>query len=330
MGYLLNNIYTDQAKTILNTKSISNRDAVEGALLSPSKRTGILELQTTLSQITSPMLSPKQIEDILKNFAWIPCLDIQNSPWTAEDVQSFFLSFKKPTEGISLEIAIKEAVLSPNEQTWFDLVRELVYVKDMRDEYRRRGIWAILPLFDEIARRCGISRQQIAYFTSTEIIDALRNNSTLSPTEAEHRQKGFLIHWKNNQILTTANPQEVQKFRDQFIQRETTTKTLKGTPACSGRATGPVAIVRGISDLTKVQKGDVMVAVTTHPDFVPAMHRAVAIVTDEGGLTSHAAIVARELNIPCIAGTGNATRVLHNGERIRVDATHGTVTVTSL
>jgi pyruvate, water dikinase len=68
-----------------------------------------------------------------------------------------------------------------------------------------------------------------------------------------------------------------------------------------------------------------MVAVTTHPDFVSAMHRACAIVTDEGGLTSHAAIVSREFRIPCVVGTKNATFAFNDGDFIEVNASQGTV-----
>ena len=68
-----------------------------------------------------------------------------------------------------------------------------------------------------------------------------------------------------------------------------------------------------------------LVAVVTHPDYVPAMQRAVAIVTDEGGITSHAAIVSRELGLPCIVGTEHATKALKDGDFVEVDATSGFV-----
>ena len=90
-------------------------------------------------------------------------------------------------------------------------------------------------------------------------------------------------------------------------------------------ATGKVIIVRGVKDLHKVQKGDVLVALTTHPDYVPVMRKSVAIVTDEGGITSHAAIVSREFGIPCIVGTKHATSVLADGDLVEVNAIDGWV-----
>ncbi len=102
-------------------------------------------------------------------------------------------------------------------------------------------------------------------------------------------------------------------------------KILEGLGASPGVASGTVKIVHDLSDLDKVKQGDVLVTVMTNPDMVPAMKRAAAIVTDEGGMTCHAAIVSREMGIPAIVGTGNATKVLKEGEVVTVDATHGVV-----
>ena len=86
-----------------------------------------------------------------------------------------------------------------------------------------------------------------------------------------------------------------------------------------------VKIIRHSVSLSKIKDGDILVAVTTHPEYVPAMKKSAAIVTDEGGITSHAAIVARELGKPCIVAAKNATRVLKDGDRIEVDAFRGII-----
>jgi len=106
---------------------------------------------------------------------------------------------------------------------------------------------------------------------------------------------------------------------------KSTKVVLKGLPASPGIAKGPVRIVPTKDDIDKVNKGDVLVTYMTSPDFVPAMKRAAAIVTDSGGATSHAAIVSREMGIPCIVGSGNATSVLKDGMIVTVDAKRGVV-----
>ncbi len=100
---------------------------------------------------------------------------------------------------------------------------------------------------------------------------------------------------------------------------------LEGDAASPGLASGPAKILLNPSEIDKVKDGDILVAEMTTPDFVPAMKRAAAIVTDRGGRTSHAAIVSRELGVPCVVGTGEATTMLHNGQVITVDGTYGKV-----
>lgn len=100
---------------------------------------------------------------------------------------------------------------------------------------------------------------------------------------------------------------------------------IKGFPASPGVGIGVAKILKDASETVKIESGNVLVAKMTTPDFVPAMKKASAIVTDEGGMTSHAAIVSRELGIPCIVGTGNATQVLKEGMEITVDGSSGIV-----
>ncbi|OGO01887.1 MAG: phosphoenolpyruvate synthase [Chloroflexi bacterium RBG_13_52_12] len=100
---------------------------------------------------------------------------------------------------------------------------------------------------------------------------------------------------------------------------------LSGAPASPGVAHGPVKIVPDPSQIDKVLQGDVLVAEMTTPDFVPAMKRASAIVTDRGGRTAHAAIVSRELGIPCVVGCEKATAILKDGQVITVDGGNGKV-----
>lgn len=100
---------------------------------------------------------------------------------------------------------------------------------------------------------------------------------------------------------------------------------VSGMAASPGVGSGPVKIIRKMEDLEKIKQGDVMVTQMTNPDMVVAMQKAAAIVTDEGGITAHAAIVSREMGIPAVVGTENATSVLEDGQEITVDGTNGKV-----
>lgn len=100
---------------------------------------------------------------------------------------------------------------------------------------------------------------------------------------------------------------------------------LKGLGASPGIGMGKVNLIKDSSEIKKMEPGNVLVTDMTTPDFVPAMKKASAIVTNTGGMTSHAAIVSRELGVPCIVGTSEATTVLEQGMEISVDGSHGIV-----
>jgi pyruvate,water dikinase len=103
------------------------------------------------------------------------------------------------------------------------------------------------------------------------------------------------------------------------------TVLLRGLGGAPGSASGAARVLTSLADAASLKEGDVLVTHMTAPDWLPLMRRSEAIVTDSGGMTCHAAIVSRELGIPCVVGTGEATRKLRDGEIITVDATRGVV-----
>ena len=141
------------------------------------------------------------------------------------------------------------------------------------------------------------------------------------PQDIEWAREGTKLYIVQSRPITTLG----KKFEKPNFEEKLGKPLVEGLPASKGVASGVVKIVMDPSQIDKVKKGDVLVTKMTNPDFVPAMKIAAAIVTDEGGSTSHAAIVSREMEIPCIVGTGNATKVLEEGEVVTVDAVDGKV-----
>jgi len=137
------------------------------------------------------------------------------------------------------------------------------------------------------------------------------------------------IEWakEDNQLyIVQTRPVTTIKGRVAEVKLEITTPVLlSGAPASPGIATGPAKLISDASQIDKVKDGDILVAEMSTPDFVPAMKRAVAIVTDRGGRTAHAAIVSRELGIPCVVGAERATTTVTDGQVITVDGSHGKV-----
>ena len=102
--------------------------------------------------------------------------------------------------------------------------------------------------------------------------------------------------------------------------------TLVGTPCSRGTATGTARVVRGPDDFARVRPGDILVCPWTDPSWTPLLHLAAGVVTETGGVLSHAAIVARERRIPAVLGIAGATTTLHDATTITIDGTAGTVT----
>jgi pyruvate,water dikinase len=126
-------------------------------------------------------------------------------------------------------------------------------------------------------------------------------------------------------LVQTRPVTTIRKVEEAAAVEEPAPVLLEGSAASPGVEAGPVKIVMDPSEIGKVLKGDILVAEMTTPDFVPAMKRAAAIITDRGGRTAHAAIVSRELGIPCVVGTGSATKTLRNEQVVTVDGARGRV-----
>lgn len=161
------------------------------------------------------------------------------------------------------------------------------------------------------------------YITKEEL------GATISKEELEKRDKGFalvpgvFIGALSFEELVNKFPQ----YHFEIEKGEGDKTSLKGQVAYRGKVSGRVRIVMRKEQIEATQEGEIIVSPMTTPDMVPAMHKAAAFVTDEGGITCHAAIIARELHKPCITGTKVATKMFKDGDVVEVDATKGLVTI---
>jgi len=169
-----------------------------------------------------------------------------------------------------------------------------------------------------------ITDEQVAELAKLAV--AIENHYQ-KPQDMEWAIEGNRVYIVQSRAITTMQKveNELKKEKTEIRNTSNLKVLVSGRPASPGVAYGPVKQIENASELDKIQKGDVLVTAMTNPDMVPAMEKAAAIVTDEGGMTCHAAIVSREMGIPCIVGTENATKILKDGMIITVDATHGHV-----
>ncbi len=160
--------------------------------------------------------------------------------------------------------------------------------------------------------------------SDTDILALARIGAQLE----EHYQFPQDVEWaqENGELfIVQTRPVTTIQEMTETTHEVTAPVLLSGSPASPGIASGRVKITMDPSQIDKVRDGDILVSEMTTPDFVPAMKRAAAIVTDRGGRTAHAAIVSRELGIPCIVGSEKATTILKDGQTITIDGTNGKV-----
>lgn len=328
-AYFLNEFAAERARKLVEAKSEkeSIHDYLD-AVLAPVKRAAILELTNIAS---TEKLNENKIKKLYKKYSWIPCLDIHNRPWTFNEFKNHLKGFRKGVQKARMGYseAIKGLRLDKKEKSILDTARSFAYIKDYRDDFRRKGIFYIQSsLFKELSIRLGAEIHELAYLLEDEIKDCLLKNLKADRSLIEARKKGFvMMYGSNKNIICLSGGQIKDGLVALGLMKGSAESSLHGTPASRGTAQGKVAIVKGVKDLPNVNKGDILVAVTTHPDYVPAMQKASAIVTDEGGVTSHAAIVSREIGIPCVVGTKNATKTLQNGDIVEVDGNSGMVKI---
>ena len=211
---------------------------------------------------------------------------------------------------------VKENNPSDELQRIAEMVRRYAFIRTYRGEIVVGTLLKGRVLLHQIATRLGLSLEDVVYCLPDEIIEALEGG--LLPDYAA-RRCGFRLLISNGRTIVEAVTYDASAEIEAVNE-------LTGQGIVSGLVEGKVRVVSSPTGVRLFRDGEILVTQMTSPDMMPAMVRAVAIVTDEGGLTCHAALIARELGIPCVIGTEIATRALHDGEEVQVNSTDGLVT----
>lgn len=198
---------------------------------------------------------------------------------------------------------------------------------------RKKEIWIYLHyedvMLEEMARRIGAEKSLLAFGSHEEILHIF--SGTISVDILKPRVDGTGIYTENASIQIV-NTEDVTRYWKLYvdIKNKEDIKELKGVIASKGNGKlvcGKVKIVIDPHGEVEFTNGEVLVTTMTTPEFIFVMKKAAAIITDTGGLTSHAAIVSRELGVPCLVGTKVATQVLKDGDLVEVDAERGIVKI---
>ncbi|MBI5071325.1 hypothetical protein HZB93_00280 [Candidatus Falkowbacteria bacterium] len=208
----------------------------------------------------------------------------------------------------------------------FDAFGNFMITKIYRRYAQIFAIYQMEAILREIGRRLGLSLMQVKFMLPQEVGAALLK-SRLDKKEIKKRTK-LCVYYAEKERDVVFTGEKAKRLAESVREKGAEeVSEIKGQCGCVGKAKGAVRIVINPEDMEKMRKGDILVSIATNPDLVSAMKKAAAIVTEQGGVTSHAAIVARELRIPCVIGTKIATKVLKDGDIVEVDANHGVVKI---
>jgi len=226
-----------------------------------------------------------------------------------------------------LDSALYNLSLPKDLENAFKNIRELalVYGNTKKERISKANIGLGLML-KEIAKRTKIEEYAL-HFATTNELELLLKGKKINPAIFRGRIKKSAVACENVNYYFLSE-KEVKEIEGRIITTVTEQLAIiKGMPACSGHYTGKARVIKDKKMLAGFEEGEVLVTTMTTVDFVPAMKVAGAIVTDIGGITCHAAIVSRELGVPCIIGTQNATELIKDGDTLEVNAKHGIVKV---
>jgi phosphohistidine swiveling domain-containing protein len=214
-----------------------------------------------------------------------------------------------------------------------DGLAELIAQRDWTKGYFTRALLSYNILLDEIANRLGITRTDALNYSYIELGEAMVSGQPINKQEILSRQKdGFVIVIKRgkfslvtgkNKIEETIKTERISEPFEKLIN----ISEFKGMPASPGVIKAKARVLEDASMVSELESGEILVTYMTTIEFIPAFRKAAAVITDEGGMSCHAAIISREFKLPCIVGTKVATRVVQTGDLLEVDANKGIVRI---
>lgn len=304
-------------------KQFENVAEVTEALLATGHSSFMLESERRLQMIAD---APEARRDALigeyqREFYFMNASYNGAPTMTREAVLEKVKGLRFATERAEREKSLKDVDVSKLGSRDATIVQILTITERIRDVRKRTnliGDYAMSRFMDETMRRTGITADEAKRMTWYELPVAYSDIQALRAHISKRETFTMLVDGGKKYYSEGV-------WIDSGTAIDTEMKTIRGTPASRGVIKGSVRIVLGPEFFPTFKDGEILVTEMTRPDFVPIMKRAGAILTDEGGLTCHAAIVSRELRIPCIVGIKIGTRVLKDGDMVEVDADKGVV-----
>jgi phosphohistidine swiveling domain-containing protein len=276
----------------------------------------------------------QKVKEITKKYSWTKIMYLVGGVLEEKDVfESLKLNLEKnPSEQLvnlrkekeNVDIAYKKKLEELKLDNYLiyliELLREASGIRTREVEDMMYGEHNCYYLLKSIGEFMGLEYQDLTCLTIAEVIREL-NGSELK-RKIRQRKGGFAYVKENQKVQLFDTPEGLDSVREKIDEE---IKEFSGMVAFQGKVRGKVKVINRSDELNNFEKGDILVTPMTTPDFVMAMEKALAIITNDGGITCHAAIISRELRVPCIVGTQIATKVLKDGDLVEVDAEKGII-----
>ncbi len=318
-------------------------------LITPREKTAVSQLDYKLLKYAKLIKEKKKdleklSKELADDYGWIPFDYDGPRYWN----KSYFLNelkknikFIKKTEWKIKKIEkqdredlskrkkiIREFKLNKRQLDLAERAQILALWTDRRKKYTFQLYYWYSNVLLELEKRYNIPFRNLKYLFTEELINIEKDKDFLKKISNERIRKDFVLKGEKGKITIISNKKKdklLKELRNQFKETE-----IKGQIACRGlkkKYTGSVKIILASKEGNKLRKNEFLVATMTTPDYILLMKKAAGFITDEGGVTCHAAIVAREMNKPCIIGTKVATKVLKDGDLVEVDVNKGIVKI---
>lgn len=322
----------------LGIRDQKEQDLLLSKLIIPKEKSYFVQETEALLGIALKLKKDKEadieqvVRDYLEKFAWMSSIaylgKFRTEDEAMEKVNNLIKEnpeerlkevkqIKKDTQNSYWE-AFERIKKFPQLVELIDLGREFIYLQTYRLDVFFLAHFHACPLLEAIAQKFGLLVDELVYLTGDEIVDLLRERLKVNKKEIRNRMSDYALIEEGGKY-TLLSGKQVKKV----VRKATTERTVKGTVANRGRATGKARLVYEVEDMSKVNKGDIIISPMTHPKLAPAIIKASGIITDFGGMLCHAAIVSREFGIPCLVGTKKSTRSFKDNDLIELNAYEG-------
>jgi phosphohistidine swiveling domain-containing protein len=302
-------------------------------LFMPKKESYIQKEEKELIEVK---LGKRKLNNHFNKFKWIS-VDYNGEAYSIDDFEKRLNKIKDPYNNLKTIVKKRKLLLIKQKEIFSKLDKETKlycldsqkcnYLNDLKKEIFTKSHYYVKFLMKEISKRINLTLEETEYLLSKEIEDALNNKKIKKNISKERYKKSAYISVgieKNKFKIYFLNNKEEEKLRKNIKNND---NEIKGLCAFPGKVKGKARLIINRNDFDKMKKNEILVTHFTTPDFIFLIKKAKAIITDVGGLTSHAAIVSRELNKPCIVGTKNATDLIKDNDILEIDAKEGLILI---